>query len=260
MAQVLELVKVENLKRQLCMFTAQGEMLREQSRVLNLIEIMASSSIPREKLLELEEREEESLEYDKNRVIGKLTCKLIQAVNLPKMDMFRDCDPYVVTYLDSSAKDQIKRTEPQRKQRNPKFDQEYTWDIERVTRWLTITVMDKDQLTKDDIVGCLNIDVSALTPGETVQKFYNLENPNLTKKLRGSQIEILLHRSAEQRDDDHGLHTRAPPKLQTDHNDGNQPASPKVAAVVHAPLHRLLAWGLMRCLGRGQRRELKVHW
>lgn len=197
--QVLDIVRVENLKRQLCMFTAQGQMLREQNRVLDLMEAMAKGQIPQDQLDVLEavyEHEEKRL-MTMDAVIGRISINITRAVNLPMMDMFRGCDPYLVTYLDSSPKDEVYSTEPLRKQRNPTWDDaRYSWDVKRTSKWLTVTVIDRDQLTKDDIVGCVTIDVESLPFDQKVQARYQVENPSRTQVLRDAKLDMIIYKAS----------------------------------------------------------------
>jgi len=190
-SDVLDLVQMENLRNQLCMFNAQGKMLKEQERVIGLMEVLAHGSVPDHVLEEYEKAAEED-DMQINSVIGKVHVHVVRGERLPKMDMFRDCDPYLITYLDSAEKDEVHRTHPQRKERNPKWGEEtrYSWDLLNMTKWLTITVMDKDQVTKDDIIGCVNIDITALPFDQEMTKWYQLENPAMTSKVRESKIQV----------------------------------------------------------------------
>jgi len=192
--EVLDIVQVENLRNQLCMFNAQGRMLKEQERVLSLMEMLAHGSVSEDVLEQFEHLGDG--DQDMYACIGQIQVQILQGDRFPKMDMFRDCDPYLITYLDSSQKDEVHRTAPQRKERNPKWGGEakYVWELQKVTKWLTITVMDKDQVTKDDIIGCVNIDVSDLPFDKEITKWYQLENPAITSKLRESKLKVSIHK------------------------------------------------------------------
>ena len=60
----------------------------------------------------------------------------------------------------------------------------YDWEIKNSTKYLVVTVMDRDQITKDDIIGCVSIDVRDLKWGEEITKEYPLENPAMMHKLK----------------------------------------------------------------------------
>jgi hypothetical protein len=83
-----------------------------------MMELIAHGSLPKEQIevfekeravieAEVEEMQNQGLEL----VIGKLEMTAIKALDLPKVDLFRGCDPYVVAYLDSSDRVSL----------NPKF-------------------------------------------------------------------------------------------------------------------------------------------
>jgi len=201
-SEVRELVEMENLKRQLCMFTAQGRMLREQARVIEMMELIAHGSLPREQI-EIFEKEQAVLEAEVEEmqnqglelVIGRLEMTAIRALDLPKVDLFRGCDPYVVAYLDSSDRDEIYKSDPVRGNKNPEFNLKYDWEIKNSTKWLVVTVMDRDQITKDDIIGCVSINVRDLGWGEESTKEYPLENPAMMHKLKTARIELRVKKT-----------------------------------------------------------------
>jgi hypothetical protein len=74
-----------------------------------MMELIAHGSLPKEQI-EMFEKEQAVLEAEVEEmqnqglelVIGRLEMTAIKALDLPKVDLFRGCDPYVVAYLDSS--------------------------------------------------------------------------------------------------------------------------------------------------------------
>eukprot|EP00286_Rhodomonas_abbreviata_P005352 CAMPEP_0181332428 /NCGR_PEP_ID=MMETSP1101-20121128/25092_1 /TAXON_ID=46948 /ORGANISM="Rhodomonas abbreviata, Strain Caron Lab Isolate" /LENGTH=355 /DNA_ID=CAMNT_0023442079 /DNA_START=34 /DNA_END=1101 /DNA_ORIENTATION=- len=190
--EVMELVQLDNLKRTLAIFTAQSRMIKEQRRVVQLMEGLAKTSLPPD--------EWESLNPEEASDAGHaavLSVELLQAQELPRMDLVRACDPYAVMFVDGvvegSGESVVRKSTWRRANRNPVWNEFFSWKTSKQTSTLTVTIWDKDNVTADDIVGCGYVDLSTIPMnGEWVTGWYKLENPQIGNKLKNAKVELRM--------------------------------------------------------------------
>lgn len=112
----------------------------------------------------------------------KLTVRVIEARNLPSMDLNGLSDPYVRLQL---GKTRFK-SKVVRKSLNPSWDEEFSFIVDDLQEELTVTVMDEDKYFNDDFIGQIKVMVSEVFDAEknslgTV--WYQLQPKN--KKAKG---------------------------------------------------------------------------
>ncbi|KAJ1464719.1 hypothetical protein T484DRAFT_1868044 [Baffinella frigidus] len=67
---------------------------------------------------------------------------------------------------------------------NPEWDEKFEWIVCATTNLLTLTVWDKDTITKDDMIGSAFIDLELCTLGEELEVSTLIQNSKLATKLR----------------------------------------------------------------------------
>lgn len=101
------------------------------------------------------------LRYDFNS--QTLIVKIIQAVDLPAMDLGGVSDPYVKVYLMPEIKGQKKfETKVHRKTLNPFFNQSFEFKnipyADTFDKTLMLSIFDYDRFSKHDHIGEVNLD------------------------------------------------------------------------------------------------------
>lgn len=125
----------------------------------------------------------------------KLQVRVIEARNLPAMDLNGFSDPYVRLQLGKNRS----RTKVVKKCLNPTWGEEFSFRVEDLNEELVISVLDEDKYFNDDFVGQIKIPVSQVFDAENKSLgtvWYPLQPKN--KKSKKDCGEILLNISFSQ--------------------------------------------------------------
>ncbi|KHG17834.1 hypothetical protein F383_00553 [Gossypium arboreum] len=121
----------------------------------------------------------------------KLIVGVIEARNIPAMDVNGFSDPYVKLQLGK----QRHKTKVVKKTLNPSWGEEFSFKVEDLNEELLITVLDEDKYFNDDFVGQLKVSVSQVFDAHNKSLgtvWYSLHPRN--KKLKNKECgEILLN-------------------------------------------------------------------
>ncbi|KAJ7967858.1 C2 and GRAM domain-containing protein [Quillaja saponaria] len=93
----------------------------------------------------------------------KLVVRVIEARNLPAMDLNGLSDPYVRLQLGK----QRFRSKVVKKNLNPQWEEEFSFRVDDLKEQLVISVMDEDKYFNDDFMGRLKVPVSLVFDSET---------------------------------------------------------------------------------------------
>lgn len=151
----------------------------------------------------------------------KLQVRVIEARNLPAMDLNGFSDPYVRLQLGKHRS----RTKVVKKNLNPKWGDDFTFRVDDLKDELVVSVLDEDKYFNDDFVGQVRVPVSQVFDAEN-QSLGSVWYPLLPKK-KGSKKDcgdillgiwfsqknsvVDLNSIADQRTSDVGMETSADP-------------------------------------------------
>jgi len=119
------------------------------------------------------------LRYDFNT--QTLIVKIIQATELPAMDMGGVSDPYVKVYLLPETKGQKKyETKVHRKTLNPFFNQEFKFQnlpyAETFDKTLMLNIFDYDRFSKHDQIGEVKLPLSTMDLAQTINEWRDVQS------------------------------------------------------------------------------------
>ncbi|XP_029649496.1 synaptotagmin-1 isoform X5 [Octopus sinensis] len=120
-----------------------------------------------------------SMDYDFQK--GELTVNVIQAADLPGMDMSGTSDPYVKVYLMPDKKKKFE-TKVHRKTLNPVFNESFTFknvpyaDITGKT--LIFAIYDFDRFSKHDQIGQVQVPMNSIDLGSVIEEWRDLTSPD----------------------------------------------------------------------------------
>lgn len=120
-----------------------------------------------------------SMDYDFQK--GELTVNVIQAADLPGMDMSGTSDPYVKVYLMPDKKKKFE-TKVHRKTLNPVFNESFTFknvpyaDITGKT--LVFAIYDFDRFSKHDQIGQVQVAMNSIDLGSVIEEWRDLTSPD----------------------------------------------------------------------------------
>ena len=119
----------------------------------------------------------------------KLHVRVIEATNLPRMDVGGLCDAYCRLYVGMEKF----KTRTIENSLNPKFRQDFHFKVEHfATDKFKLEVYDYDRGSKDDLVGDIEVFIKDLAPGAVIEQTYGL------RKSISSQVRLWLHLAQEE--------------------------------------------------------------
>ncbi|XP_074872467.1 synaptotagmin-5 [Carettochelys insculpta] len=117
-----------------------------------------------------------SLDYDFQN--GQLVVGILQAADLPALDIGGTSDPYVKVFLLPEKKKKYE-TKVHRKTLNPMFNESFTFKIpyaELGGRTLVMAVYDFDRFSKHDAIGELRVPMSSLDLAQPIEEWRDLQS------------------------------------------------------------------------------------
>ena len=122
-----------------------------------------------------------------------LHLKVVEAVDIPKMDIISKSDPYCIVSLSNSVNRQ--RTKTIDNTDHPVWNQEFHFPIKHNSNntpvSISITVYDEDTFSKDDIISSIEIPVNDYLVGRVYDEWYSLYPAKKVKK--GGRIHLVVH-------------------------------------------------------------------
>lgn len=119
------------------------------------------------------------LDYDFTK--GELSVGVIQAADLPGMDMSGTSDPYVKVYLLPDKKKKYE-TKVHRKTLNPVFNETFTFKnvpfAEIGGKTLVFAVYDFDRFSKHDQIGQIQVPLNSIDLGQVLEEWRDLQSPD----------------------------------------------------------------------------------
>ncbi|KAL0968336.1 hypothetical protein UPYG_G00265570 [Umbra pygmaea] len=133
-----------------------------------------------------------SLDY--NFTENTMVVGILQACDLPAMDVGGSSDPYVKLYLLPDKKRKFE-TKVHRKTLNPTFNETFTFKVpynELGGRTLVMTVYDFDRFSKHDAIGALRVPMSSLDFSHMTQEWRELKKAEKEESERLGDICVSL--------------------------------------------------------------------
>uniref|UniRef100_A0A1I7TV48 Synaptotagmin n=1 Tax=Caenorhabditis tropicalis TaxID=1561998 RepID=A0A1I7TV48_9PELO len=130
------------------------------------------------------------LDYDFQQ--GQLTVTVIQAEDLPGMDMSGTSDPYVKLYLLPEKKKKVE-TKVHRKTLNPVFNETFIFKVafnEITSKTLVFAIYDFDRFSKHDQIGQVLIPLGKIDLGQVIEEWKDIAPPPDDKEAEKSLGDI----------------------------------------------------------------------
>lgn len=112
----------------------------------------------------------------------QLNIKIIEAKNVPKMDIIGSCDAYVaLTFGSKRYKTGVKENTL-----NPVWNETFQFPIQNQNDILTLIVSDRDMTTDEDFAK-LTFHINLIKPGTVIDKWFDCE------QLKSAKMKCSLH-------------------------------------------------------------------
>ena len=130
---------------------------------------------------------------------GTLQVTVVRATNLPKMDLFRKCDPYCILWIDNGPGGSLSTflTDCKWADDNPVFNETFTWQYSNATSKLCVSVWDRDKITHDDLIGCVYVNTADISCNNLTELELPLIHPPLDKKIRKTTLTLRLLKTSD---------------------------------------------------------------
>jgi hypothetical protein len=216
--ELLDLIRTENMKRQMAMYTTQDHIRQQVESVADMLNAIVRFTLPveeRERLqtaMLLKHNADGSIALDvgdilsnNTKIDGTLKVTIVSAKRLPKLDIFSESDPYCVLLLEEpsdngeSVVEPVGRTETKKDDSNPIWNAEFSFPLQcdGVTK-LSAVILDKDEHGGDDMIGSVPINISDLPLGKEVDKWYKLRNDSAPHLVKRAMLRIKVRFSADE--------------------------------------------------------------
>lgn len=123
----------------------------------------------------------------------KLNLKIIEADNIPKMDIIGKADPFVTVFLtESKATD---KTEYKSKTYTPKWDKQMHLPVISLSEFAKFELRDHDANGKHDLIGTYQRRIKDFQPGMVIDEWLTVDKAKGVKKT--ARIHIVYHLAYE---------------------------------------------------------------
>ncbi|KAH9315135.1 hypothetical protein KI387_023762, partial [Taxus chinensis] len=132
------------------------------------------------------------------RTVGILQVKLVQAKDLLNKDLIGKSDPFAVLHI-RPLRERIKKSKTINNQLNPIWNEHFEIEVEDVaTQHLTVKIYDEEGVQEAEILGCAEVQLKDLEPGNLKDVWLplvkDLENNKRDTKKRGEvHLELIYH-------------------------------------------------------------------
>mmetsp|Transcript_8308 Transcript_8308/g.20319 ORF Transcript_8308/g.20319 Transcript_8308/m.20319 type:complete len:1279 (-) Transcript_8308:24-3860(-) len=192
--EVIDHLTTESLVQNLAMFRAQQIAGRQIEKMEWQLERICHEVLPADEATEIK------LKAAKPKLPpvkgGVVQCQIVEAAGLPKMDLIRSVDPYVLVFCSDPLSHNTTgavsyRTDVKPRNRNPVWEEECEIPLVPGANTLTATIFDKDDVTSDDLVGCVHVHLHDLDPGVEVDEWFDVVNPHLDpNRLKDARLHL----------------------------------------------------------------------
>ena len=115
--------------------------------------------------------------------------RVVEGIDIPKMDTIQKCDPFCILHLSNSPNEY--RTKVIDNTLSPHWNQDFHFKIPQPDDIiLTITMKDKDIQT-DELISKIQIPLNTLTPGKVLNQWYTMEP--FGDLLKGGRVHLIMH-------------------------------------------------------------------
>lgn len=120
----------------------------------------------------------------------ELHIKAIEASDVPNMDIAGKSDPYLKFQLSTSS--QTWKTKVKKNTNKPVWNEVFDLPItSSMSDQVTISLYDKDDISKDDLISTFVLDVKSLEVGKVNDSWYDFHPAKHVKK--GGKVRLVLH-------------------------------------------------------------------
>ena len=144
--ELMELHDMEGVRRQIAMQIGQVKILNSQKRMSDLMTRMGKELVPAA-IVESAEQAEVVYTSPASKTAGVLRVQLVEARNLPRMDLLAGCDAYCVLFVNACSGLSTFASEVINKNVNPVWKQDFEWRMTSQTKVLSVTLWDKDDVS-----------------------------------------------------------------------------------------------------------------
>ena len=178
---LMQIMTLEDLLRNLVMFKGHGDLMEHTARIGRVLVPMAKKMLSAAEYFNFVKILREDDGISKTPMTGKLNITVVGAENLPRMDLLQSVDSYCVLFVAPFAVQKIGlkcnaiKTKVLKNNSCPQWMENFSFDVSREDEYFILTVFDSDNVTTDDLIGCVVIPFLELRAGEAVDNWFEIE-------------------------------------------------------------------------------------
>jgi hypothetical protein len=204
---LIQILTLEDLLRNLVMFKGHGDLMEHTARIGRVLVPMAKKMLSAAEYFNFVKTLRANDGVSKISVTGKLNITVIGAENLPKMDLIQSVDSYCVLFIAPFAVQKVGlkcnaiKTKVIKNNSCPQWMENFSFDVSRGDEYFILTVFDSDNVTEDDLIGCVVVPFLELRVGEAVDNWFEIELAKSALWLKGTPRIRLQLQFVQQRED-----------------------------------------------------------
>jgi hypothetical protein len=178
---LVQILKLEDLVRNLVMFKGHCALMEHTEQMGRVLVPMAKKLLSVEEYFNFVKNFKGNDGISKSKKIGKLDITVVGAESLPNMDMIRSADAYCVLFTSPAAVQKLgiqcsaTRTKVIRNNPSPQWMETFSLDVSPEDGYFIITIFDSDNMTADDLIGCVVVSLFDLRAGEAVDNWFDIQ-------------------------------------------------------------------------------------
>jgi len=179
--QILDAMRVDSMKRAIALFRNQQWMNRKLDHSSEVCERLSLRIVPASKQASIAKQsaalKKAPTEVPESR--GLLRVTVIEAQNLPMLDLMRTSDPYCLVFLTDDKGEPgeiVYRTEVVPHERNPVFNEEFLFSLYPGVQSVSVLIYDEDHITDDDLIGSAQVNLETLDPWVPIEQWVQVQN------------------------------------------------------------------------------------
>eukprot|EP00960_Hanusia_phi_P065489 766112-Hanusia_phi.AAC.3 len=233
--ELLQLHTLEGIRRQISLQMGQMKLVKMQQRLLQHLDNMAADQ--GKAPISVEEEFEDVEASERQKQGETLSVRLIEARELPRMDLLSGCDAYCILFLNACEGQSMFTSSTIPKSLHPVWEEKFDWKLTpasstlyltvwdedklvvvqtemmmmmmmmmmkavvvalvvmviRITIWLTLLVL---QVSKDDFIGMIQVDIAEMAVGEEKELTLPVINQDMMSKVRNSVVKLQLQKTS----------------------------------------------------------------
>lgn len=179
--QIINAMEVDAMKRSVALFRHQQWVNRKLKHAAEVTERLSLRIVPASKqaLIAKQAAAMKAAPKEVEESKGLLRVTIVEASNLPKLDLMRATDPYGLVFLSDEGGEPgeiVYRTEVVPHNVNPVWNEEFLFSLYGGAHAVSVLLYDDDHITEDDLIGSAQVALATLDPWVPTERWVQIRH------------------------------------------------------------------------------------